>query len=58
MTITYHTPQLMRGLVEVASGQITFKQHDGRISASDPAAFRKFKALREAIAGVQKQREN
>jgi len=57
VTIVYHTPQLMRGLIGRSSGQLKVKQTDGRCMASDPLAFRAFQALWVAIEGVRKQRE-
>ena len=58
VTISYHTPQLMLGLIGRRSGQITVKQHDGRVVASKLDAFREFRSLRAAIEAIQKQREN
>lgn len=57
VTISYHTPQLMLGLIGRRSGQITIKQQGDRVMASKLDAFREFRALRAAIEAVQKQRE-
>ena len=56
VTISYHTPQLMRGLLGTRSGKVTIKRQGDRVIASNTRDFHAFKLLREAIETVQKQR--
>jgi hypothetical protein len=57
VTISFHTPQLMRGLLGSRSGKVTIRRQGDQVIASNTRDFHAFKMLREAIETVQKQRE-
>lgn len=52
ITVIYHTPQMLRGLVEQRNGSFTLRKSDDRIVTSDVEAVKAYAKLQKDIRGA------
>jgi hypothetical protein len=53
LTVLYHTPQLMRGLLGTRNGSFTLRKDGERIVTKQPVAVQEYIDLQKAIAVVR-----
>ena len=54
ITLMFHTPQLLRGLLGESAGSVVLRKEGERIVAGNPQSVRKYCDLQKAIAAARR----